>query len=88
MQEADGVVGTPQTDAIIGGKVKRHLAVKVHPRIIGVDDAQFDLGAVIDDDWPIGQRVRAKRNERNTGQRRVQDRPASGHRISGGAGRG
>ena len=46
----------------------------------------LDGAIAADDDRPVGQRVRAHRHQRDHGQRRVQDRPAGGQRVGGGAG--
>ena len=87
MQETDGVFGTPEADKVTGLEIMRHLAVEVNARIIGLDDANLDVGLVTDHDRPVGQRMWTQRHEGDAGQRRMQDRPTRRERVGGRPGR-
>lgn len=87
MQETDGVLGTTQAYAIARLQVERYLAIEMDSGIIGKRHPQFDIGPVINNDRPVGQRMRAQRNQRDTGQGGMQDRPASRKCIRRRAGR-
>ena len=63
-----------QADRIIFRQINGHLAIKVHPAIGGVGNAQLDFRLIANQNRAVGQGMRTQGNERNSGNLRVQDR--------------
>ena len=74
VQETDRILGAMQADRIIFRQINGHLAIKVHPAIGGVGNAQLDFRLIANQNRAVGQCMRTQGNERNSGNLRVQDR--------------
>jgi hypothetical protein len=74
MQQADRILGATDAYAIAVLEVDCHLAVEVYARIGAMNDADLDLVAVANEDRPVGQRMRAKRNQGDRRNLGMQDR--------------
>ena len=90
MQESDRIGGCRDLEAVAGLQVAEPGAVagdfgQADTAIMGLD---LDRGIAGNDDRPVGKSVRADGRHHQHVEARVDDRPAAGQRIGGGAGGG